>query len=65
MEFNQEKNRYEDDNICPHCHIRKVEIDDLGYFGCKECMPPMSYDAIARELDQDGTGQDWEAYNGD
>lgn len=57
------KNYHEDDEICPFCKIRKVEVDDFGYYGCKKCMPKISQDAKARQLDQDGTGQDWEVYN--
>ena len=62
MKFNKEINKYEDDNICPICHVRPVEIDDLGYFGCEECMPKISDSQKAKILDQDGTGQDWETY---
>ena len=62
MKFNKEKDRYEDDEICQHCHIRPVEIDDLGYFGCRKCMPNLSQRQKEILLDQDGTGQDWEVY---
>ena len=49
---------------CPHCGTRPIEIDDLGYYGCKKCMPEMSADVKARALDCDGTGQDWEIFGG-
>jgi len=46
--------------LCPICGIREVEIDDLGYYGCRKCFPGMSQSLKERVLDQDGTGQDWE-----
>ena len=52
----------EEKELCPHCKVREIEIDDLGYYGCKKCMPPLSRSQKERILDQDGTGQDWEVY---
>ncbi len=52
----------EADELCPHCQVEKVEIDDLGYYGCKKCFPGMSEGMKAKILDQDLTGQDWETY---
>lgn len=48
--------------MCPHCGKREIEVDDLGYYGCLECMPPIPQSLKERMLDQDGTGQDWEVY---
>ena len=52
----------EADELCPHCQKGKIEIDDMGYYGCKKCMPKLSASQKAKMLDQDGTGQDWEVY---
>ena len=30
------------DDTCPFCKVRKVEIDDMGYYGCEECYPGMT-----------------------
>lgn len=57
-----EEELMEEKELCPICKVREVEIDDLGYYGCKECMPKLSQSQKERILDQDLTGQDWEAY---
>ncbi len=48
--------------LCPICKIREVEIDDLGYYGCRSCFMGFTHDEKMRALDQDGTGQDHEVY---
>ena len=53
----------EADELCPHCGVEKVEIDDMGYYGCKKCFPGMTKRIKEKMLDQDGTGQDWEVYS--
>ena len=59
---NEGVKRMEKKELCPHCKSRDIEVDDLGYYGCKKCMPELSKAGLARLLDQDLTGQDWEVY---
>ena len=54
-----------EDDICPICGIRPVEIDDCGYYGCKKCLTPkMDRFILKQSIIHDGTGQLEDIYGG-
>ena len=64
-------NIYEEE-LCPYClengEEKVATIDDMGFLGCQDCWDKVGPTVKARMLqhhfDQDGTGQDEEAYYG-
>ena len=48
-----ERDIEDDAELCPHCSVNEVEVDDFGYYGCRECMSPEIRSAVYKKQDKE------------